>query len=113
MKRSLLEGTLSKIHGNKKLRKQVSYISQKCVKSKSLIACPILGNHAKDNCSVRRYKCTFPECGKSFNEKSNLKIHMRVHTNERPFMCSHDGCDKTFRTKANCKDHERRHYADK
>jgi uncharacterized Zn-finger protein len=49
------------------------------------------------------------ECGKGFNEKGNLKIHMRVHTEERPYKCTYINCNKQFKTRGHLKDHEKIH----
>ncbi|XP_045913700.1 zinc finger and SCAN domain-containing protein 20-like [Micropterus dolomieu] len=53
-----------------------------------------LQNH--DYYSVAKPFCCF-ECGKLFNQNSNLKTHMRIHTGEKPFSCS--VCGKRFAQK--------------
>ena len=42
-------------------------------------------------------------CGKSFNEKGNLKTHISFHSNTRPFICKI--CHKTYKTKGHLNDH--------
>ena len=44
---------------------------------------------------LKIYRCA--ECGKTFSQKSNLKVHQTTHqTDERPFPCSE--CQETFKS---------------
>jgi uncharacterized Zn-finger protein len=58
---------------------------------------------------VKPFKCEIEDCGKSFNEKGNLKTHMRIHTNERPYKCTVEKCSSAFKTKGHLNDHMKIH----
>ncbi|KIM94755.1 hypothetical protein OIDMADRAFT_88812, partial [Oidiodendron maius Zn] len=46
--------------------------------------------------STRPFRCDWEVCNKSFDRKSDLQRHYRIHTNERPYSCSTPGCCKSF-----------------
>ncbi|KAK2714246.1 uncharacterized protein LOC136039763 isoform X2 [Artemia franciscana] len=43
--------------------------------------------------------CACDTCGKLFQNKSNLKIHMLTHSGVKPFRCPIEGCEMGFSTK--------------
>uniref|UniRef100_A0A1S4H076 Uncharacterized protein n=1 Tax=Anopheles gambiae TaxID=7165 RepID=A0A1S4H076_ANOGA len=51
------------------------------------------------------FQCTV--CQRRFNRAGNLRLHMRVHSNERQFQC--EICSKLFRTSSNLHAHRKTH----
>lgn len=57
----------------------------------------------------RPFQCAL--CGKAFNQKNALQIHLKKHTGERPHKCQY--CSTAFTQKGNLKTHiKRAHHAD-
>ncbi|KAI0007824.1 hypothetical protein F4779DRAFT_590351 [Xylariaceae sp. FL0662B] len=45
---------------------------------------------------VKKIKCTYPDCAKTFNRPARLVAHLRSHTNERPYKCTFPDCGKDY-----------------
>lgn len=64
-----------------------------------------LGAHLEIRNGYKFYKCA--ECGKEFDQRWNLRIHLRSHYNVKPFSC--DVCGKRFTHLSNMRVHKQTH----
>ena len=55
----------------------------------------------------QKWTCMYPECGKRFGRKENIKSHVQTHLGDRQFLCVH--CNKRFVRQHDLKRHEKIH----
>ncbi|EJS42720.1 ace2p [Saccharomyces arboricola H-6] len=42
------------------------------------------------------FECLFPNCGKVFKRRYNIRSHIQTHLQDRPYSCDFPGCTKAF-----------------
>ena len=55
----------------------------------------------------QKWTCMYPNCGKKFGRKENIKSHVQTHLGDRQFLCIH--CNKRFVRQHDLKRHEKIH----
>ena len=55
----------------------------------------------------QKWTCMYPNCGKNFGRKENIKSHVQTHLGDRQFLCIH--CNKRFVRQHDLKRHEKIH----
>ncbi|KAE8132332.1 hypothetical protein BDV38DRAFT_212191 [Aspergillus pseudotamarii] len=68
-----------------------------------------LCRHYRIHTNERPYHCTVKDCNKSFIQRSALTVHSRTHTGEKPHVCDHEGCHKAFSDSSSLARHRRIH----
>lgn len=68
-----------------------------------------LRSHLKTHTGQLTFECKEPGCKKKFLTSYSLRIHSRVHTKEKPFICEENECDKAFNTRYRLIAHQRLH----
>ncbi|KAK2755992.1 hypothetical protein FQN54_005790 [Arachnomyces sp. PD_36] len=68
-----------------------------------------LCRHYRIHTNERPYHCSFADCMKSFIQRSALTVHSRTHTGEKPHVCDHAGCHKAFSDSSSLARHRRIH----
>mmetsp|Transcript_5258 Transcript_5258/g.15711 ORF Transcript_5258/g.15711 Transcript_5258/m.15711 type:complete len:278 (+) Transcript_5258:140-973(+) len=73
----------------------------------STISKDLLGG--KRSKSKNLFQCPVENCGRVFDRKYNMQIHIRKHTGEMPYQCRVEGCGVRFKWRSSLVNHNRKH----
>lgn len=60
----------------------------------------------------KTFECLYPNCGKSFKRRYNLRSHIQTHLEDRPYKCDYPDCGKAFVRNHDMIRHKRSHFAE-
>ena len=67
-----------------------------------------LKDHMKKHYNIKPYTCLI--CNSTFSRNSTLKMHWNTHVSTKPYLCPVENCNKYFDDKAQIKFHMKSHY---
>ncbi|XP_055607565.1 zinc finger protein 436-like isoform X2 [Uranotaenia lowii] len=82
-----------------------TYVCEICLKS--FFTSSTLQSHRLLHTHDKKFKCTEPNCTKSFLRKADMHIHLVSHSDERPYVC--EICSSRFKSKAHLVHHGKVH----
>lgn len=82
-----------------------SFLCQTC--GKSFTTKHTLQQHVNAHTGIRPYQCS--DCGKCFSYEAALRDHKFTHNESKSFLCAFPECKKTFRQRSALKMHEKIH----
>eukprot|EP00188_Purpureofilum_apyrenoidigerum_P001705 Plantae.Rhodophyta-Purpureofilum_apyrenoidigerum.ctg19652.p1 GENE.Plantae.Rhodophyta-Purpureofilum_apyrenoidigerum.ctg19652~~Plantae.Rhodophyta-Purpureofilum_apyrenoidigerum.ctg19652.p1 ORF type:complete len:281 (+),score=44.73 Plantae.Rhodophyta-Purpureofilum_apyrenoidigerum.ctg19652:255-1097(+) len=89
------------------LEKSLSRGLSRGLSRSSTISKEMLGN--KRSKSKNLFQCPVENCGRVFDRKYNMQIHIRKHTGEMPYQCRVEGCGVRFKWRSSLVNHNRKH----
>jgi len=62
---------------------------------------------------IKTYRCTFPDCGKTFITRKEQQNHIARHSSEPRYFCEYSGCNCKYTTKSSLDLHITRIHGEK
>lgn len=102
--KSLIDGNITKNNGSPLVSPTFNRRNSRNSRRSSVMSSST--NSDEDGCN--RYPCNI--CGKIFKRPSSLGTHMNIHTGFKPFVCPYIKCHKSFNAKSNMLRHYKLHF---